>query len=48
MQWGGDKEFVSKVDPGEKRGVGEGVPKIWVYFLLSHSDLIRNLSLVQR
>lgn len=41
---GGDREFVSEVHPGEKTEVVEGIVKIWIYFLLSHSDLMRKLS----
>jgi len=38
---GGRKERNgSEVEPGKKGGVGERCFKIWIYFLLSYSDLI--------
>lgn len=39
---------MSKAHLREKRGAGEGVVKIWVYFLLFHFDLLRKLSLLPK
>lgn len=38
---------MTQVHPGEKGGVGDDV-KIFVYFLLSPSDLMRKLSLLPK